>query len=124
MELLILEVAGFVGLIILVLFIFAEAAKKAPLGIIASVLMGILGLSIIISGLQYNAGSTITMNQTENTNVIDENTSIKTISGTNTINQTYSNIPSPSSIPMDWILGLILVLLAVYGGLYYSMYQR
>ena len=52
-----IEVVGFIGLILVVLFTFAELFKKREVAIIASILLILFGLMILTNGIQFVTGT-------------------------------------------------------------------
>lgn len=54
-----IEVVGFIGLVLVVLFTFAELFKKREVAIIASILLILFGLMIIVSGIQFVTGTQV-----------------------------------------------------------------
>lgn len=112
------EIIGFYSILLLVLFAFTEATKKYPIGIIASVLMCVLGLWLITDGIQIKISETINTTTNTTTNITDNN-SISINTGTETWN--YQNIPDTPYMPIQNVVGVVLVLLSIYGGLSYTM---
>ena len=54
-----IEVVGFIGLVLVVLFTFAELFKKREVAIIASILLILFGLMILTNGIQFVTGTQI-----------------------------------------------------------------
>jgi hypothetical protein len=54
-----IEILGLFGAFILILFLFAEAARRREIGMIASLLLLILGAVILTDGIQFVAGTAI-----------------------------------------------------------------
>jgi hypothetical protein len=54
-----IEILGLFGGFILILFLFAEAARRREIGMIASLLLLILGAVIITDGIQFVVGTAI-----------------------------------------------------------------
>jgi len=112
-----LELVAFVGLIVAVLVFFAEAGKHAPLGLVGGTILLILGLWVLVDGMQYQTGlaSNLTMTSNISGNV--------TITLTNeTITPTYASIPELPylDIGTSTFIGLALVLLSLYGLFHYA----
>jgi hypothetical protein len=107
------EIIGFYSIFLLVLFAFTEATKKYPIGIVASVLMCVLGLWLLTDGIQIKTSETI--NTTANTTL----TNLTVDTGTVTWN--YQDIPETPYMPIQNVIGFVLVSLSLYGGLSYTM---
>jgi len=117
-----LELAGFFSLFILALFAFAETTRKPALGIIGSVLLCILGIWFITDGIQIQSGQTKTITQnSEICESLNMSCSSSAMTSTENMTLTYSNIPVAPFMPLQQVIGLVCVLLSLYGGLFFVM---
>lgn len=125
-----IEVFGLLGLFILVIFFFAETGGKKILGVFASLIMLMLGVWAFVDPISFNFGYRTTGNQTEaksQTSIVSGNTT--TISSTSTTiynvstNNTYTPASRPSFSPLGFsqLNGLALLLLSMFGMLYYGL---
>jgi hypothetical protein len=134
------EILGFYSLFLVVLFAFAEATNKYPIGIIASVLMCVMGLWLLTDGIQIKTSqaindtlsgqlsragadiqNSIVNGNTTTTNITINETELSNASDTGSIIWTYQDIPDTPYMPIQNVIGFVLVLLSFYGGLYYTM---
>lgn len=136
-----LEIVGFVGAFIVLLYYFAEQ-KKPLLGLAGSVVMMVLGFWILSDGLQIRTGEQVTeataslengsiVGASAGTAELDGNTTTYsedltsgtnlTLSGTRSQNVTYVYAPIPAApyTGTSPFIGLMLVILSIYGLLYY-----
>lgn len=124
-------VLGF-GVLVGILTILAEGTKKPEVGVMAALLLLMLGLWVLTDGMQYKTGETVTTsitgtNPTTSTETVDGN--VTTIYLNTTMNQTesattayvYANIPETPYFSMVTLLGLVMILLSMYGLLHYAM---
>jgi uncharacterized membrane protein HdeD (DUF308 family) len=108
-----LELYGVFGIFIVLLFAYTEIGeKKKPVGIFATLLTLLLGIVFIISDVHYVNGSTQVQVTSGNTTT----TVITPIIATATLPAP----PFPTTMSYSGLLGLSLVLLAMYGMLHYS----
>ena len=116
-----LELLGFYGLMLLAMFFLAEYCKAYPVGIIASVLMILLGLGVMTDGIQIQNGistETFSDDYTNATMTVESNDTTTTESYTfSSVYEdsfdTYSDI-TEGTLNIN-ILGITLCLLGMYG---------
>ena len=120
------EVFGLFGLIVFLLFVFAETQGKTMLGVFASLMMLLLGIWVIVEPIYFKVAEHITGTETtlkNETNTAGNLTSssIKTYNVTS--NSTYVPPSDPSFTPLSYsgIIGLALVLLSMFGMLHYGL---
>ena len=120
------EIAGLFGIIVILLFVFAETGSKVILGVFASLLMLLLGVWIIADPLTFKIAEhttgteTVQMNQT----VSGGNTTTNSVSTFNvTTNTTFAPPSNPTYIPLSYsgTVGLALILLSMFGMLHYGL---
>ena len=125
-----LVIFGFFGIIILVLFVFAETNGKKILGVFASLLMLMLGVWCISDAISFETGSTLTGTNTKvltSLAISDANSTNTTTNSITTLNQTtnstYTAAPAPSfsPLPFSGLIALILLLLSLFGLLHYGL---
>jgi len=118
-----LELAGFLFGVFVVLIFFAKFTARATFGIFAGVLLLVLGLWIYVDGIQIPSG-TLTHSQETGLTILScgdtncsTNTSMnETLSISKTINETttYQNIPTTPYMPANQVIGLLFILLSIY----------
>lgn len=136
-----LEVIGFMGAFIVLLFYFAEQ-KKPVLGLAGSITLMVLSFWILSDGIQIRSGELVTETTASldngsivgasvgtaeldgNTTTYSEDlTSGSNLSSSGTTNKSltyvYSAVPATPYTGTSPFLGLMLLLLSVYGLLYY-----
>ncbi len=114
------ELIGFFALVITAMFVFAEMTKKASLGIIASVLIFVLGAWMLSDGIQIRSGEITSKNITSNT-TSDLLSNLTTTNETDNETYVWSPIQVSPFMPFNTVVGLVFVLLSIYGGLFYVM---
>lgn len=112
-----LELFGFLGLIIGILVIIAEQ-KKPVCGIFASVLLLVTAYWCLADGIQIKSGETQT-SQDNGTSIIGVNTTSLFMNSSATSQNVYVDIPSLPFIEMSALLGLLFILLGIYGVFHY-----
>jgi hypothetical protein len=120
------EIAGLFGIIVILLFVFAETGSKVILGVFASLLMLLLGVWIIADPLTFKIAEHTTGTETVQTNqtVIGGNTTTNSVSTYNvTTNETFASPSNPTYIPLSYsgTVGLALILLSMFGMLHYGL---
>ena len=121
-----LVIFGFFGILILVLFVFAETNGKKILGVFASLLMLMLGVWCISDAITFETGNTLlgTNTQVKTTISAGGNTTTNSITSLNqTTNSTYTAAPAPSFSPLQFsgLIALVLLLLSLFGLLHYGL---
>jgi hypothetical protein len=140
-----LEVFGLYGIFLLVLFAYAEIAKKPPVGLIASVLLIPLSVWLISDGLQIKTGEIISATETnvnlgnistilngnQSVNLMNESIYTELLSGDNNAtsyierNQrminVYTDIPATYGVQLSTVLGIAGFALFLYGSLRYTL---
>jgi len=130
-----LEIIAFIGAIVLILVFFAET-KKPILGLAASFILFILGYWVFTDGIQMQTGEslaeTITLsgNSTiSSTEVVSGNDTTTTGSTSFSENKTlfgnstkiYEDIPATSITPLHEFLGVVFMLLSIFGMFNYTL---
>lgn len=120
------EIAGLFGIIVILLFLFAETGGKVILGVFASLLMLLLGVWIISDPLTFKIAEHTTGTEIIQTNqtIIGGNTTTSSINTYNvTVNDTFVTPSKPTYIPLSYsgTIGLALALLSMFGLLHYSL---
>ena len=121
------DVLSVLALVIIILFIAASFADMRILGVLASLLLLLMGVMIITDGIVYKVGS-ITGG---NNNVVNGgytnisgNTTFKNESSITYLNTTTTDTYAKMTVPyVDFgqTFGLILILLSMFGMLHYGM---
>ncbi len=105
----------------LIIFIFAETAKdRRVIGIVASMLLILLGLWIYFDGIQIQSGEVKAVNLNEFHNITAPNYDNVTITGNETTTATYTSITT-SLIDFNTLLATVLILCAIFGVMYYAL---
>ena len=120
------EIAGLFGIIVILLFLFAETGGKVILGVFASLLMLVLGVWIIADPLtfkvaEHTIGTQITQS---NQTIIGGNTTTTSLNTYNvTVNDTFVTPSKPAYLPLSYsgTIGLALALLSMFGMLHYGL---
>jgi len=120
------EIAGLFGIIVILLFLFAETGGKVILGVFASLLMLLLGVWIIADPLTFKIAEHTVGTEIIQTNqtIIGGNTTTSSISTLNvTVNSTFVSPSNPTYIPLSYsgTVGLALALLSMFGMLHYGL---
>lgn len=129
----IFELVGFIGIITLVLIALSEQSKTPVIGIAGSILLLILGFSILIDGIEIKTGETqittggITTTGTELA-VADDNETTTTINLIADNNETTTTTYTYSEPTVDIggnnlidALGILFIILSIVGILRYSI---
>ncbi len=121
-----LELLAFFGLFLLILYVIAEGTRKPIVGAFASLLLITLGVWVIVDGLQMRTGDVLTKNEFQNqtvsfNNATNATTTALTTTGTDTTVYVYSPVPATPYLGLQFVLGIVLVLLGLYGATYYAM---
>ena len=125
-----LVIFGFFGIIIIILFLFAEGQGKKILGVFASLLLLMLGVWCLSDPITFETGSQTTgsnllmkteMSSTTNGTLSTSSTSIITLN--ESTNSTYSPVSQPSYSPLSFsgLIALVLFLLGLFGMLHYGL---
>lgn len=115
-----IQIFGFLGIIILLLVIFAEATKsKKALGVIAGLLLIMLGLWVYSDGIQIQTGQVTTKNINEFHDITPAYDNV-TITGNETITYVMSDI-TLEWITFNEVMGLFLILFGVFGVIFYAL---
>lgn len=120
------EMAGLFGIIIILLFLFAETGGKVVLGVFASLLMLLLGVWVISDPLTFKIAEHTTGTEIvqKNQTTVGANTTTSSLNTFNiTVNNTYVSPSNPTYIPLSYsgTVGLALVLVSMFGMLHYGM---
>jgi len=116
-----LELLGFYGIMLVAMFFFAEYCKAYPVGIIASVLIILLGLGVMTDGIQINAGTSAELFNDEYTNsttTVESNdtTTMESYTSSSGMEETYPIYSDITEGTLNInILGIVLCLLGMYG---------
>lgn len=137
-----LEVIGFVGAVIVLLFFFAEQ-RKPFLGFSASIMLMVLSFWILADGIQVRSGElktianleNMTGNSTAQTNGVntvvagiitaytatttEDVESLTNITGTETLQYAYTDVPVTPFAETHQFIGLMLLLISLYGMFHY-----
>ena len=115
-----LELAAFVGIIVIALIVIAELTKMYGLGLIAGVFVLFMAFWFIGDGLQYSTGTTTLKNLTSTTceNLTCETTN--SLENDTTINN-YADIPTTPYYPMLALFEISAILTGLYLIVHYSM---
>lgn len=128
----ILEVLGFIGILILILIYLAEQ-KKPVLGIAGSLILFLTAFWVWGEGIQVQSGTTATLQltalhaqnetaeQTDNTTATNL-TGNYTVTGTATLTPDYTMITAPfgAAFAFKDFLGFIFMMLGTYGFWHYA----
>jgi hypothetical protein len=123
-----LELIGFFGFFILVLAGLAEVGKGKPAGILAGVLLIILGAYIFLDGVQIRTGELSTSSQNltlssysciDNVTECTEGTDTSTGTISTTTTYSYADIPITPYIGLAELLGIIFTLTGLYAIFHY-----
>ena len=120
------EVFGLFGILVLLLFIFAEVGSKAILGVFASLLMLLLGVWVIFEPIMFKTAEHTTGTEISqgNQTIVGGNTTSNSINTYNvTTNSTFTAPANPSYTPVSYsgLIGLVFVLLSMFGLLHYGL---
>jgi len=107
----ILELVIFFSAIIISLIFFAESGRHPPLGIIGSIVLLILGLWIVVDGIQYQTSE---LKMTNSTTTTDGNDT--SMESSESISPVYSDLPELPylSIGISVFLSLSFILASLY----------
>lgn len=131
-----LEVAGFVGVVIVFLFYFAEQRKPIA-GVFASLMLMVSSFWVLSDGLQMRSGEVVSVATLQNltgtnsgsmdgTSTLDGNTTdyseseavnmtgMTNITGTETLQYSYADVPITPYAETSWFLGIMLLLFSLY----------
>ena len=122
-----IEVLGVLALIIIILFLAAQLGEMRILGVFASLLLLLLGLLIITDGVVYKVGG-ITIGADNEAKIgnyqnVSGNVTLNETSVTR-VNETSTDMYAEMSVPyvnFNEMLGLVLVLLSLFGMLHYGL---
>lgn len=116
-----LEIAGFWGLICLVMFYIAEwKNRNVAIGLIGGILLVLLGAWLLGDPLQIKTGESLSLSQTSIANMSDPNLTYTPTSGS----ETKSNIYTPviaGFFNLNLSLGIIFMLVGIMACYRYAM---
>jgi hypothetical protein len=122
------DVIGIIALIIIILFCAAQFCDMRILGVFASLLLMFTGVIIMTSGIAYRAGSIVSGGDTY-ANVSASMSISGNVTYTNTTSIIYKNTTSTNTyaimtvpyVNFSQTLGLILMLISMFGLLHYGL---
>lgn len=124
------EIVIFFGLLILILLAFAELGKHKIIGVLASLLLIMLGLWIGLDDITFITGTNTEITGTNSITeselwVADEYVGNQTVTTYNTnenltITHAPTNIPN-TGIAFNFLISMVLILVGLYGSLYYAL---
>jgi hypothetical protein len=120
------EVFGLFGILLILLFFFAETGGKVILGVFASLLMLLLGVWVIVEPITFKTAEHVVGTEITTTNQtsVGGNTTTHTTNTFNvTTNETFTVPPGPSYTPVSYsgLIGMVLLLLSMFGMLHYGL---
>lgn len=115
------EIITFFGILTLILFIFAELGKHKIIGVMASLLLLMLGLWVAADNITFNTGSTSVVSET-NTATVSGNITTTDISKNETITFTHAPIIIPyTPVAFNTLLAMVLIFVGLYGMVFYAL---
>jgi uncharacterized membrane protein YeiB len=115
------ETFTFFGVLTLILFVFAELGKHKIIGVMASLLLIMLGVWVGLDNITFGTGSTTAITESQAA-ITDGNTTNTTISKTETLTNTHAPITIPNTpVAFNILLALVLISVGLYGMLFYAL---